>query len=512
MSSRRKSTINFSRPSRLERERDDSAALELERLEQETTLVLQDIDHNLSRANGVINDKMFPVLKKYAVATSKVWENVGFWKHFMEEAADVEVRTSNSINESKAGEANFADSGAPVATEKVSEQRTVSDDSSSSAGQIQASTPQQPRSRTPISSSRGDTSPRLSSRRPTSAYRRVSSSSTKNTPSRRQSQTEARRSSLILKHLNSSPTLPKSPVLMSEIGRHYPATSSSAARIPKAARSSSTDSESSDLGKLSPILLPSITLTPKAAKPQGESAQRFPKTPVYGSSALRRSEDRNSIGSPARRTPVSLRNSIPDAPDIPVPESVSRPMPRQDESDEIAVPQLLSLQKGDGKRKIPDSNPDATKKRKISEDDDNANIFLDHGNASGNASTLYHTMAHDSIHMGKGNVEPNSKTMSQIFEEVIHSGAQGQALVSPNKSDESRNESHGGALNEEILGQDENISSPVRGSQSEPDKEPVDNTGNWSQVINSYENATNSSDMDSFSKEKWKNFSKNLRR
>ncbi|KAM9889691.1 hypothetical protein OXX79_011974, partial [Metschnikowia pulcherrima] len=82
----------------------------------------------------------------------------------------------------------------------------------------------------------------------------------------------------------------------------------------------------------------------------------------------------------------------------------------------------------------------------------------------------------------------------------------------PNKSDESRNESHGGALNEEILGQDENISSPVRGSQSEPDKEPVDNTGNWSQVINSYENATNSSDMDSFSKEKWKNFSKNLRR
>ncbi|KAF8002065.1 hypothetical protein HF325_003030 [Metschnikowia pulcherrima] len=361
MSSRRKSTINFSRPLRLERERDDLAALELERLEQETTLVLQDIDHNLSRANGVINDKIFPVLKKYAVATSKVWENVGFWKHFMEEAADVEVRTSNSINESKASEANFADLGATVATEKLSEQRAVSDD-------------------------------------------------------------------------------------------------------------------------------------------------------IYGSSALRRSEDRNSIGSPARRTPVSLRNLIPDAPDIPVPESVSRPMPRQDESDEIAVPQLLSLQKGDGKRKIPDSNPDATKKRRISEDDDNANIFLDHGNASGNASTLYHTMAHDSIHMGKGNVGPNSKTMSQIFEEVIHSGAQGQALASPNKLDESRNESHGGALNEEILGQDENISSPVRGSQSEPDKEPVDNTGNWSQVINSYENATNSSDMDSFSKEKWKNFSKNLRR
>lgn len=85
--SRRKSTVHIGRP------RDDSPALELERLEQATTLVLQEIDHNLSRANTIINDAVFPVLQKYAAASAHAWAHAGFWKHFLEEAADVEINT-----------------------------------------------------------------------------------------------------------------------------------------------------------------------------------------------------------------------------------------------------------------------------------------------------------------------------------------------------------------------------------------------------------------------------------
>lgn len=85
-SARRKSTIN---PGII----DNTAAAraELEKLEQETTLVLQEIDKDLSRANAVINDCIFPLLKKYSNLTEDVWNNVRFWKYFFEQSANVEL-------------------------------------------------------------------------------------------------------------------------------------------------------------------------------------------------------------------------------------------------------------------------------------------------------------------------------------------------------------------------------------------------------------------------------------
>lgn len=66
---------------------------ELERLEQETTLVLQDIDRNLARANSIINNRILPKVKGYAQECDRVWSNVGFWKHFFERSANVVLDT-----------------------------------------------------------------------------------------------------------------------------------------------------------------------------------------------------------------------------------------------------------------------------------------------------------------------------------------------------------------------------------------------------------------------------------
>ncbi|KAK6463384.1 DASH complex subunit ask1 [Scheffersomyces coipomensis] len=87
-SSRRKSTIKASFG-------EDTAAAreELERLEQETTLVLQEIDKNISRGNAIINDRLIPIIKDYSVESKKVWDNAGFWKFFFEQSANVELNS-----------------------------------------------------------------------------------------------------------------------------------------------------------------------------------------------------------------------------------------------------------------------------------------------------------------------------------------------------------------------------------------------------------------------------------
>lgn len=63
----------------------------LDQLDQDTTFVLQEIDKNISRATAVINDKIIPMLQEYDAQSSKVWENTGFWKHFFEQSANVEL-------------------------------------------------------------------------------------------------------------------------------------------------------------------------------------------------------------------------------------------------------------------------------------------------------------------------------------------------------------------------------------------------------------------------------------
>ncbi|KAK6203541.1 DASH complex subunit ask1 [Scheffersomyces amazonensis] len=92
-SSRRKSTIRPSFGDDSGNSSNSSAREELERLEQETTLVLQEIDKNISRANAIINDRLIPIIKDYSEESKKVWNNAGFWKVFFEQSANVELNS-----------------------------------------------------------------------------------------------------------------------------------------------------------------------------------------------------------------------------------------------------------------------------------------------------------------------------------------------------------------------------------------------------------------------------------
>ncbi|ONH67380.1 DASH complex subunit ask1 [Cyberlindnera fabianii] len=67
-------------------------AIELERLEQEITLVLQGIDKSFAQSHKIINDKLIPIVKRYHQESKKVWSGVNFWKTFLETSANVELR------------------------------------------------------------------------------------------------------------------------------------------------------------------------------------------------------------------------------------------------------------------------------------------------------------------------------------------------------------------------------------------------------------------------------------
>lgn len=514
MSSRRKSTINLGRATRKEQDFDGSDALELERLEQKTTLVLQEIDQNLLLANAVINDKMFPVLKKYAASTSKVWENVGFWKHFMEEAADVEVKTSNDMLESQKNTRNdLLKENVDDGKDAVEKTTPIESEDSNLLGQIQASTPQQPRSRALLLSTQSENTPRHTLFRSSSVQLRLPHSLDKTTPMTHQSETEARRLSVILRHLNSSPTFPESPVLRTEIRRLTTGSISSAVNPPRTEqRLTSSDSDSLDLGRLLPVLLPSITLTPKAQNAplsQERPTQRFPNTPNFGSSSLRATADRQSLASPVQRGHKTISALLPDAPDIPVPKSLAIPQLRDDESDEIAAPQLLSLQPPSAKRERSGEDSRAPKKRKVV-DDDHENVFLDQNSVSRNNSTIYHTMAQESPKETGSMIESNSRSMSQIFERVLLAGPS-----EPNTQ---------GTIREETI--PENVQSKTASEQRdvpEPQSAPQGDetapkasarselTENLSQAAHSFDSTANSSGMDSFFREKWKSLTSNLK-
>lgn len=62
---------------------------EEERLDQEISLVLQDIDRNLSNANSIVMNKIIPNINGYRDQCERIWKNAGFWKVFFERSAGV---------------------------------------------------------------------------------------------------------------------------------------------------------------------------------------------------------------------------------------------------------------------------------------------------------------------------------------------------------------------------------------------------------------------------------------
>lgn len=275
MPAHRKSVINVHMTPRAENASVKSSAVELERLEQETTLVLQEIDHNLSRANAIINDKMFPIFKKYAAATGKVWESVGFWKSFLEEAADTEIKAQND----KAPPQPVAQAEPDVLHSPVNYDNEVQSDSEAENGLLS------PDTSTPHKRARQLTAPdeQTSSARATRQLR-LSVSPRKQTPVR-----PARRASFLDITVDSSPPLPERPVLLSDAGRQATHSSSFIGRAALADDSfqNDNDNENSRLGRLSPVTLTELASTPqntrKRAADEALDLAKVPTPPVLHS-------------------------------------------------------------------------------------------------------------------------------------------------------------------------------------------------------------------------------------
>lgn len=64
---------------------------ELERLEQQITLTLQEIDSNFSKAHRIVTSSILPIVEQYGKHSSNVWESSKFWKEFFEASANVSL-------------------------------------------------------------------------------------------------------------------------------------------------------------------------------------------------------------------------------------------------------------------------------------------------------------------------------------------------------------------------------------------------------------------------------------
>lgn len=428
-----------------------SATLELERLEQEITITLQEIDKNLSKSNAIINDKIYPVLKNYGKSSAKVWNNVNFWKYFMEQAANVELTgyeelvnpnptDSNTLNNSKSskilldddiqtatdvvavgsvphvgsvhgvaaassGTVNFKKPILNKVLQNVEETPTWSEDIRHQPGKINASTPQSRRnmgggvtvtSNAPTKDTRYDSSDSIRLQPPTTItqiespkithtirqsldnFHKVSISPRKKTPSKE----DNRRSSIIQNLIDSSPTLPEPPVLLSQM-------------------------TNTDANKLSPINL-NLNLSPQSERGSSRSSraslQRFPLTPKYS----------RLSGTPRKSPSHSSKEH-----QAPVIESSSDPMTT---NEEIPQPELVTidlLKKRKSSIVDDDTTTKTNNKRILPNDDDEENVFLDNsariapGATAGESatSTIYHSV------IRQGSRE--NTNISTLFQEVL---------------------------------------------------------------------------------------------
>ena len=520
-SSRRKSTANINAGGRLDDNIDgESATLELERLEQETTLVLQEIDKNLSKANAVINDKIYPILKKYATSSGNVWNNVNFWKYFLEQAANVELtsyeaptslntelntlaNTKNNFllqNEEDRGNVSQNDEvGAGHGSEMTHKRPpmlkgfnnveeltpTWSAEEQRPASNVQynmeSSTPQFKQRLSYLSNRQQNRGANVSNwenistankqsdvlvpsaersstgkannlqnnnsgplathtiRRSLGNYQKFAISPTKHNQPYSSAQRrgddfsdEARgRSSVIQNLIDSSPTLPEPPVLLSEIGNSN-------------SENNDNEQQAKNLERLSPIMLPQLSsTTPKSPSTQrrtlskGGSIQRFPQTPNFLSKERNASVDIN-------RTPQGVSQRFNNDSDI-LPLELNTEAKRgqddrgqHEEADKgsTLLPDLetTSLHQNEKRGNARDDEEAISKKRPRKGTNEEENVFLETRRSHSVNSTLYHSLVvekdgKDQQGASNANATPgqndnnlvnsNSRSVSNLFEEVL---------------------------------------------------------------------------------------------
>ncbi|ODV97486.1 hypothetical protein PACTADRAFT_82968 [Pachysolen tannophilus NRRL Y-2460] len=103
-SGKRKSTIYTTRSTLIGKDYDEEneiqqQTLELEKLEQEITLTLQDMDRNLSKSNKILNDNVIPIIQEYSKNSKNLWANVSFWKNFFEDSANVQFSGADNYDD-----------------------------------------------------------------------------------------------------------------------------------------------------------------------------------------------------------------------------------------------------------------------------------------------------------------------------------------------------------------------------------------------------------------------------
>ncbi|CAD1811410.1 DASH complex subunit Ask1 family protein [Candida parapsilosis] len=341
---------------------DHNARKVLEQLDQDTTLVLQDIDKNISRANAIINDKLKPVIQEYGVESWKVWHNSGFWKKFFEQSANVvlnsfetpinEIQSSSNflsemedeIVEEQPRTLTSLDTKRPDLKHVVDEDTaTWSTEQHNPGRQISASTPQRGQPQTQSHRSRFAAAPKMEKLPENVHLEPPNSYGTRLSPTRRHSKASpmrvqtirqsldalhrisisprkqrtpiTSRNTAIQNLLNSSPTFPEPPVLQSEIG-------SEVSRLP----SQQTPGRSSD---------------------HEGHLQKFPNTPKYSSSrysnssantplAVRDDEDENDLQPPRLESDANQPSSGP---------------PLESDSSEDPLPALNTIELKSGRKR-----------------------------------------------------------------------------------------------------------------------------------------------------------------
>ena len=60
----------------MSRRTDEEENAELEKLQQEVTLLLQAIDENFTRCQQIVSQGIIPEVERYATASKRVWEGL----------------------------------------------------------------------------------------------------------------------------------------------------------------------------------------------------------------------------------------------------------------------------------------------------------------------------------------------------------------------------------------------------------------------------------------------------
>lgn len=460
MSQRRKSTVVVNHK---QRNPDALSHLELERLEQETTLVMQEIDRNLSKANGVITDKIFPMLTRYHKATSDVWKNTSFWKKFVEDASDAQVcaEESNVTRGSLSHDDHAEKKDLPSTKATADNQSRILPDNSTETSdlQMEASTPQL-KSRHLLQL---NLSPQRSARR---NYPRVSISPKKRS-SNKYTEAEARRLSMLQNFLNSSPTLPEPPKLQSELNYSNEPSSNENPHQPPYFM----DSEENQALRLLPIaLLPPLIL------------QKLTKDPPILSSESRPTGRKSQSPSKTAHFDIQrFKNSheLPPSPRI-------QTLHSQEDSDEFPLPKLQTIQLS--KKRDATDEQTSNKKQKLS-DTEAENVFLDaNNNDDTNNNSRNHSAVYNAI------VENQNEDQQQ---KETHDQSKRLSLDNAEDRERRASEPSFGTDNRRLADNDTNHSGYLTANLPQNVSRQMDST-------------VDSSELGSFFGERWKALSKSL--